>query len=185
MTDSAANLPQRLIHRDEYELLGANGAFEDEDVELLDGRIVYAAEEGPAHAAVCARLNRLLVEAIPGPVGEVRVGNPYALSDLSMPEPDFLVTEPRYSTRTAHPSTASLVIEVARSSRATDLGLKAALYAAAGVPDYWVVDLVRDLVVVHRDPDAMTFRTITSHDRQVPAPLHHPGVAVDLLDLLR
>lgn len=174
----------RPIRRAEYELLGLRGAFDDEKVELLDGQIVFAAEEGPDHAEVCARLTRLLVEGIPGSRGTVRVGNPFALSDLSMPEPDFLVTEPVYSTRRLHPSQTSLVIEVAKTSRAQDLGQKAVLYAAGGVPDYWVVDLVRELVVVHRDPDGLTFRTITSHAEGTLAPLHHDGVSVDVAALL-
>jgi Uma2 family endonuclease len=183
--DQIQALPTRPIHRAEYQLLAMQGAFVDEKVELLDGQIVYAAEEGPSHAAVCARLTRILVEGIPGAVGEVRVGNPFALSDLSLPEPDLLVTEPRYSTRAEHPAIATLVIEVADSSRSRDLGLKTALYAAASVPEYWVVDLVRALVVVHRDPDGLTFRTITSHDSGTVTPMHHPEATVDVATLLR
>ncbi len=50
--------------------------FNDEKVELVEGQVVYAAEEGPPHAAICGRLNRLLIEAIPATEAEVRVGNP-------------------------------------------------------------------------------------------------------------
>lgn len=185
MEHATTHRDTRPITAEEFLWLDGKGAFDDERVELLDGQIMYAAEEGPSHAAVCERLNRVLVEGIPRGQGAVRVGNPYALSDLSMPHPDFLVTSPRYSTRQSHPSTASLVIEVADTSRSRDLGQKATLYAAGGVPDYWVIDLVRELIVVHRDPDALTFRTITSHDDGTVRPLHHPGVAVDVRALLR
>jgi Uma2 family endonuclease len=142
----------RPLFRWEYEALGEQGYFADEKVELLDGRIVVAADEGSPHAAVLRRLNRILIEAIPAEEGEIGVGNPLAISDTSEPEPDLMVIAPASTYRHAHPRTASLVIEVTHTSRLTDLGLKARLYAAAGVDDYWVVDLIRDEIVVHRRP---------------------------------
>lgn len=178
-------LRTRPLYRREYEALGAQGFFADERVELLDGRIVLAAEEGPDHAAVHSRLNRILVEGIPAAEGEVRAGHPLGISELSMPEPDFSVVEPRASYRAAHPTTASLVIEVARTSRRTDLGLKAVLYAAAAIGDYWVVDLVHDEIVVHREPAGTSFASVNRHRDGVVRPLRHPGVAVDVGDLLR
>lgn len=178
-------LRTRPLYRREYEALGAQGFFADEAVELLDGRIVLAAEEGPDHAAVNSRLTRILVEGIPADEGEVRVGNPLGISDLSMPEPDFAVVEPRPNYRAAHPTTASLVIEVARTSRRTDLGLKAVLYAAAAIRDYWVVDLVHDEIVVHREPAGTSFGSMTRHRDGVVRALRHSGVAVDVGDLLR
>ncbi|MBW3604500.1 MAG: Uma2 family endonuclease [Actinobacteria bacterium] len=177
-------LPRRPVYRTEYEALGRQHAFDDESVELLDGQIVYAAEEGPPHAAVAARLARLVIESIPAEHGEVRIGNPIALSDLSEPEPDLFVTTPRHSYRAAHPTTATLVIEVSQTSRRRDLGVKATLYAAAGIPDYWVVDLTRDRVVVHRDPSGSRFRSVTSPDHGILRPLHHPDVQVDVIAVL-
>lgn len=186
VTRYADGIQRRPLYRSEYEALGQQGAFDDERVELLDGEIVYAAEEGPPHAAVCARLTRLLIEAIPASEGEVRVGNPFALSDLSEPEPDFLVAPPQsHSYRTEHPATASLLIEVAETSRGRDLGLKASLYAAGGVPDYWVVDLRREGIIVHRDPAGTTFDSIMRHRDGVVRALHHPRLAVDVRTLLR
>jgi Uma2 family endonuclease len=175
----------RPLYRREYEALAQQGFFADEDVELLDGRIVVVAGEGSDHAAVTRRLTRILIEAIPADQGEVGVGNPLGLSDLSEPQPDFMVIEPRSGYRAAHPTTATLVIEVAHASRRTDLGLKAVLYAAAGIPDYWVVDLTRDEIVVHGQPAGTSFASVTRHRDGVVRPLHHPGVAVDVRDLLR
>ena len=186
MVTTVDELDRRPLHRSEYEALGRQGAFEDEKVELLDGQIVYAAEEGPPHAEVCSRLTRLLVEQIPATEGTVRVGNPFALSDLSEPEPDLLVAPPRPQTyRGGHPTAATLVVEVARASRARDLGVKAGLYAAGGVADYWVVDLTRDEIVVHRDPAGTSFGAVTRHRDGLVRPLHHPQVAVDVGALLR
>lgn len=185
MSESELCLPTRPLYRTEYEALGAMGFFEDERVELLDGQIVLAAEEGPAHSGVYRRLARILFDAIPAAQGEVGVGNPISLSDLSSPQPDFMVIAPSDAYIQTHPTTASLVIEVANASRRLDLGLKAVLYAAAGIPDYWVVDLVRDEIVVHREPAVKTWKSITRHREGVVTALHHPAVAVDVKALLR
>jgi Uma2 family endonuclease len=178
-------LPRRPVYRSEYEALGRQGAFDDESVELLDGRIVYSAEEGPPHADVATRLSRLFIESIPADAGDVRIGNPIAISDLSEPEPELFVTTPRQSYRAAHPTTATLVIEVSQTSRRRDLGAKAALYASAEIPDYWVVDLTGDRFVVHRDPSGPRFASVTSVRDGILIPLHHPDVRVDVMALLR
>lgn len=185
-TRSADEIQRRPLYRAEYEALGQLGTFDEEKVELLDGHLVYAAEEGPPHAAVCARIARTLFEAIPAREGEIRVGNPFALSELSEPEPDFLVAPPQpHNYRAGHPETASLIIEVAETSRDRNLGLKVCLYAAAGVSDYWVVDVAREEVVVHREPAGTTFKGVTHHrEDRVPA-LHHPSFEVDVRALLR
>lgn len=175
----------RPLYRREYEALAEQGYFADEDIELLDGRIVLAADEGPPHAGVSSRLNRILVESIGVEEGEVRVGSPLAISDLSLPHPDFAVVAPRVSYRAAHPTTASLVIEVSHSSRRTDLGLKAVLHAAAGIADYWVVDLGRDELVVHRQPVGATFGSVVRHRHGPVSALNHPRVVIDVRDLLR
>lgn len=184
MSESELCLPTRPLYRTEYEALGALGFFDDEKVELLDGQVVLAAEEGSTHGAVYRRLARILIEAIPAAEGEVGVGNPLSLSNLSSPQPDFMVVPPSDFYREAHPTTASLVIEVAKASRRLDLGFKAVLYAAAGIPEYWVVDLVRDEIVVHREPAVKTWESITRHRDGVVRALRHPAVAVDVRALL-
>lgn len=185
ITDTELAPRIRPLYRREYEALVEQGFFADEDLELLDGRIVRAAEEGPPHAGINSRLTRVLIEAIPAEEGEVRVGSPLAISDLSLPHPDFAVVAPLVSYRAAHPTTASLVIEVADSSRRTDLGFKAVLYAAAGIRDYWVVDLTRDELVVLREPAGTTFGAVTRHRDGVMRAMAHPGLAVDVRSLLR
>lgn len=185
LTEPEQTLQTRPLHRREFQSLADQGYFDDEDIELLDGRIVLAAEEGPPHAGTNSRLNRMLIEAIPAEEGEVRVGSPLAISDLSQPHPDFAVVTPQVGYQSVHPTTATLLIEVARSSRRTDLGLKAVLYAAAGIEDYWVVDLIRDELVVHREPAGTTFASITRHRDGPVTALHHPGVVIDPRHLLR
>jgi Uma2 family endonuclease len=92
-----------------------------------------------------------------------------------------------------HPGTAYLVIEVAFSSQRIDLVHKAPIYAAAGVPEYWVIDLVRRVVAVHREPgppavgdgsvgEGATYRALETVS--FDSPLSVLGVTIRLADLL-
>lgn len=108
-----------------------------------------------------------------------------AADDLSEPEPDLYVTSPDAVARRGLPTAASLVVEVAGSSRTYDLGVKAGLYARVGVPDYWVVDLGNDCVVVHGQPSASGYRHVEPVAAGAVSALHHAGVQVDVAVLLR
>lgn len=175
----------RPLYRVEYDALVAQGFLVDEPVELIDGRLLARSPEGDRHSTVIRRLNRLFVEAIAADEGDIGVGNPIALSDLSEPEPDLAVFPPAAVYRAGHPSTATLVIEVSRSSLRRDRTVKRRLYAQAGIPEYWIVDLVHDVLIVHRNLCGDEYGTITRHDRGEVAPHLHPGLRVDVDDLLR
>jgi Uma2 family endonuclease len=140
------------IDRDGSYQLADAGAFAGKKVELIDGVLVAMnAMRGP-HASSMMRLNRLLTAQLDDRVW-VRAGLPLAVSRHSEPEPDFaLVSDEAMSAAEEHPSTANLVIEVADASHEYDLGLKALLYAAAIIPEYWVVDLQTHKLVVHLEP---------------------------------
>lgn len=153
----------RPIRRDEYERMVELGLFEDEKVELLEGVIVTMSPQGPDHADVIDELLERFVSALRGRA-RVRVQSSYAASNTSEPEPDLAVVPPRRHGH-AHPSEAYLIVEVARTTRKKDRGLKAALYAASGVEEYWVVDLVDEVVVVHRQSDGGEYLAVTTHAR--------------------
>jgi Uma2 family endonuclease len=84
----------------------------------------------------------------------VRTGHPFDASQWSVPEPDITVVSgaPRDYLK-QHPSAAHLVVEVAASSLAQDRLTKAPIYAAAGIPEYWIVNLRREQLEVYRSPD--------------------------------
>ena len=173
----------RPLYRVEYDALVEQGFLDDEGVELLEGELVYASEEGPDHAVTMRRLARILFDAIPASEGEIGTGNPIAATDLSEPEPDLSVFPPAHAYRAHHPTEASLLIEVSRTSLRRDLTVKARIYAQAQVPDYWVVDVAKRRVVVHRDPQADGYATVTRHRDGVLHPLRHPAVAVAVIPL--
>jgi Uma2 family endonuclease len=180
---SAANIPIEEIHRhslDAYHRLIEAGAFDEDDhVELLHGLLVEMSPKSPAHERAIRWLNRWLVNGVDDATHEVGVGCPLTLVD-SEPEPDFVVLE-RGTPSPYHPATAALAIEVAVSSLRRDLRIKAPLYAAAGVQEYWVIDLGGQRIVVHREPggDGYAVREVLgARDR-----LQATSVALPALDI--
>lgn len=140
---------------DEYERIGQVGVFgEDDRVELLDGEIFRRTPIGPVHASIVDRLNRLLVQRL-GDRAIVRVQNPVRLAPYSEPQPDLALVSFRrdfYQSHHPAPEDVLLVVEVADSSLALDRGVKVPLYARARIPQVWLIDLVAQRVLVHRDP---------------------------------
>ena len=148
----------RGLRRAEYDQLARGGAFGDERIVLIRGELIRMSPQGNEHSWCIRRLTMLLAPAL-GDRADVQVQLPFAASDDSEPEPDLSVV-PRVETIEDHPSTALLVIEVAASSLRVDLRIKVPLYAAAGVPEVWVVDVKRGVVHVHRDPAGELYETV-------------------------
>ena len=137
-----------------YFRLVDDGLIERDDrVELLEGVVVSMSPQNPPHATTVSKVARALA-ALVGERGAVRVQLPFLAGAASVPEPDVAVvpgSEDAYMT--THPTTALLVVEVADTSLAQDRLTKAAIYAAAGVPQYLLVNLRDDCVEVFRRPD--------------------------------
>lgn len=170
----------RGLTRSQYDTLVNAGALDGQPVELLEGVLVEMAPQGEPHAHAIVRLTRHLVRALPDP-WVVRVQLPLAAGEMSEPEPDLAVTDDA-PLGTGHPRTAVLVIEVARTSLRADLTHKPRVYAAAGVDQYWVVDLDREEVVVATDPTDAGYTRVTR--RPWTARLAVLGVPVVLSELL-
>ena len=173
----------RNFSRRDYEnMIRAGILGEDDHVELIGGRIVDMSPEGPVHAGaidLCAEVLRRVF----GNEHTVRVQHPLAVDFEDEPEPDVAVVRggPR-EYLAEHPHTAVLVVEVAESSLAHDRGDKAALYARAGLADYWIVNLVDRRLEVHRDPTPGGYRSVrvlAAGDEIAPlaAPSTHVAVA--------
>lgn len=144
---------QARLRVEDYLLLDEHGAFGEAKTELIDGIIYYMNAQWTRHARTKSRLSRMLgnrleelgsdLEAI----SEVSV----RVADDGLPQPDIVLT--RFEgDRIMTADTVALAVEVAETTLSTDLGRKAALYAAAGIPEYWVVDLDGGRVIVHDGP---------------------------------
>lgn len=161
-------VPRHRLTLDDYHRLGDAGILGEADrVELLDGQLVDMAPIGPRHALAVDALNELLVTALAGRAG-VRVQNPVELDARTEPQPDIaLVRRPWRGYPAAHPPPDDilLLVEVADASLEVDSGAKLALYANAGIREFWIVDLTTDGVYVHRTPRGGKYDLITRVER--------------------
>lgn len=146
----------------DYFRLGEVGIIgEDERVELVDGEIIEMTPIGSRHSSCVARLIRILLPLVGD--AELRIQDVLHLQEERDPEPDAAVYRPRSDDyETAHPTAtdALLVVEVADSSLLYDRTVKMEHYAEAGIPEYWVVDLRRNVVIVSRNPVAGQFMDV-------------------------
>ena len=179
--------------REEYERLVDVGVLRpDERVELIKGEIVEVPPQHGPHATG-VRLAQIVLQGIFGAGFDVRAQLPLALGPHSEPEPDVAVVvgAPR-DYKQGHPTTAVLVVEIAETRLGFDRDTKGSIYAAAGIPEYWIVNLVDRHLEIYRDPAAIPgapyghgyrTRTIALPGETVPTPSPTDArVAVD--DLL-
>lgn len=146
-----ANPKPRYWTRDEYYRLADLGFFRGQRAERIGGQIVVMSPQGFAHYTALDKAADAL-RPVFGPGYWVRTQAPLELGQASDPEPDVSVVAGRREDYTNHPTAAVLAVEVSDTTLAYDRGEKASLYAAAGVPDYWVVDINGRRVEVFRDP---------------------------------
>ena len=172
--------------REAFEKLAEVGLIEpDARLELIDGEILQKmSPQSARHFAAVLKVEEAL-RALFGPGYVVRVQGPLALDPYSEPEPDVAVVEGTIDDYVeAHPSTAVLVVEVADASLQFDRTRKAALYARAGIPDYWIVNLLDGVLEVLRQPEGDAYRermVLAPHEQM--APLARPGASLEVARL--
>jgi Uma2 family endonuclease len=112
------------------------------------------------------------------------VQDPVRLSEISEPQPDLALLRDRedfYARNHPGPADVLLVVEVADSSLRFDQDTKAALYAAHGIPEMWLVDLRARRLIRHRAPQEGVYMQIDEPDLDLPLEIPAlPGVAIDL-----
>lgn len=166
----------------EYDVVVEAGLLDQESVELLEGALVRMSPQRPAHAEAVRRVVRVLTVQV-GAGWVLSVQSPFVAGDLSEPEPDIaVVPDEDYSGR--HPSSAALVVEVARSSRAIDLGVKARIYGASGVAEYWVLDLASRSVHAHRVPAASGYGELVVYEDGPVVTAAEPRLRIDVDEVL-
>jgi Uma2 family endonuclease len=178
-------LPVRRFSVKEYHRMIQSGILTDEDhVELLEGWIVPKMARNPRHDAVIALLhNEVIGPRLPK--GWFCRGQSAITTRDSEPEPDLAIVRGRsldYLKRHPGPKDMALVIEVADTSIRRDRVIKARLYARAGIPVYWIVNLAGNRVEVHTEPsgpaDAPCYRQRHTYGRTRSVPLELDGTTV-------
>ena len=150
---TAPGLPARCSVDEFFALVDRGLLHPDDRVELLEGVVVAMASENPWHASGVRLVARALAPAV-GDRAFVDQQHCVVLGDSSVPYPDVQVLPGRLSDYfTRHPSTALLVVEVADGTLVQDRLTKAGIYAAAGIPEYWIVSRRDDLVIVSTQPN--------------------------------
>jgi hypothetical protein len=172
---------------EEYQLMGEAGILSRNDrLELIDGEVVAMTPIGHRHAACVTRATRELVLSV-GDRAIVQPQSPIRLDLHNEPQPDVVLLRPRddfYASRHRAPEDILLVIECADSSLEYDRDVKGPLYAAAGVPEYWLADLTTNVVTRYRSPEQGRYQSVEHLRRgQSIAPTLLPAcaIAVDVL----
>ena len=154
---AASTAPRPLTMRtvEQFHHMGGLGWFAGRRPFLLDGVIWEQGPMNPPHASAVFLLSKLL-ETVFGAGWVVRPQLPLKLDEHNDPLPDVAVcTGAAEDYFDAHPTSAPLVVEVSDTTLQLDLTKKAERYAAAGVPEYWVLDLEGQRLFVLRDPQAL------------------------------
>lgn len=173
--------PRKRWTRSECLALEAAGLLDQQHLELIEGELIDKMGKKRPHVDAATLLQEWLIRVFGG-----RFVNPEAPIDVAPedkptnePQPDLIVLRSDYSgfrSATPQPQDLRLVVEIADTTLAFDLTTKAALYARAGIVEYWVLDVPGRCLIVHREPQGGQYRSVVAygHDESV-APLSAPS----------
>ena len=172
--------PRKLWTRDQCEQLEQAGLLDQQRLELVDGELINKMGKNRPHVNAMAMMVKWLSQFF-----DLELVNQEASIDVAPednptnePQPDLVVlNKPTYqlSAGNPRPQDLHLVIEVSDTSLYFDLTRKAALYARAGIVEYWVLDVTAHKLFVHREPQAGKYQSITEYTEQESvAPLAAP-----------
>ena len=172
------------LRRSLFEELIERGLFhEDDRIQLLEGVLVQMSPQGDAHARAIVKLTNVLARRL-GARADVAPQVPFRAGDYSRPEPDLAIW-PLAEDGAPPPERPLLVIEVAVSSLRDDRLVMAPIYAAAGVPEYWIVNLVDGVIERHTEPQSDRYARIEPlRPGQVVRFVAMPDIEIAIADLI-
>jgi Uma2 family endonuclease len=177
----------RLTVDDYHRMSRAGILHEDDRVELIEGELIEMAVIGSHHFATVNKLNRQFSDEA-GDTYIVSVQNPVRLSRHSEPQSDLALLRPhadQYASGLPGPEDVLLIVEVSDSTVTADRKVKLPLYAAAGIPDAWLVNIPRRSVEVHLEPRGGRYQQVTVFRKGERIPLMVlPEVSVAVEDIL-
>ncbi len=173
--------------REYYAMVEAGVFTEDSRVELIRGDII---QMSPIHSPHSGTLKGLVGLVTAGLAGRAVFGvqDPIVLADDTEPQPDLSICKPRADNYTrSHPTPDEilLVVEVADSSLRYDRDTKMPLYAAAGIAEFWLLDLTANVLEVYRTPSGNGYdsmRRLKAGDQV--SPLAFPDLILEVAALL-
>lgn len=173
--------PRKRWTRAECEALSSAGLLDQQRLELIEGELINKMGKNRPHVRSVKRLFRWLIEVFgwdfvhqETPIDVAPEDNP-----TSEPEPDLIVLardESEFAQHNPGPQDLRLVVEVADSSLSFDRTMKAALYARAGIVEYWVLDILGRRLIVHREPHGGRYTSVVAYgEDESVAPLAAPA----------
>jgi Uma2 family endonuclease len=171
--------PRKRWTRAECATLEASGLLDRENLELVEGELISKMGKKRPHVNSFTLLQEWFVQVfgfrlvnVEAPIDVAPEDNP-----TNEPVPDLIVLrkDPSHLTSNPRPQDLALALEIADSSLSFDLRVKAALYARAGVPEYWVLDVAGRRLLVHRNPQAGTYADVAAYsEHESVSPLAAP-----------
>jgi Uma2 family endonuclease len=187
-TTAAEGLPRRRFTVAELEQMTAAGILdEDERIELIGGEIVPMAAKGNHHEVLKTALTIYWARILPADL-LFTPETTFRLSIDTYLEPDFVFYPKAGGLKELNAATARLVVEIADTSLAYDIGRKAGLYAAFEVAELWVINAVTLETRIHREPTPTGYRSIVDlppGQRLVPELAPELAVVLSELELER
>lgn len=157
---------RKFTYRELVEMERAGIIQEDQHVELLGGQLIVMTIH-PPHAAAVSHFNRRLQQVF-ADRAQVITQSPLRLSDDleddNLPQPDVMLVAGPEKVYTDHPRPADvyLLVEVSYSTLLKDRSVKLPLYAAHGIPEVWIVNLVQKQIEVYTEPHGAEYLTRTT-----------------------
>lgn len=186
----AAHPKRKRWTRTELARFAESGLLDVERYELIGGELIEIAGKDKPHQVTLTLLTEWLRSLFP--YRQVQEEFPIPVSgpdaEINDPQPDAVVLkEPvtAYLNRDHGPEDVLLAVEVSDTTASFDLSVKASLYARAGIREYWVIDIRRRRIVVHREPRSGAYGRITSvaADHKVQL-LVKPGAEIEVSKLI-
>jgi Uma2 family endonuclease len=171
-------LPVAPLSTDQYLRMIDAGILESEKVELIGGHIIPMAPAGPEHTGSVFKLTAVFAPFADRFVMAVQAT--IVMTEGQVLEPDFALLSPRadrYMTELPRAADVQLVVESSATSLEKDRTVKLPIYASAGIPEYWIVDLINNQLEVYRDPSGRVYadKRILAGDESI-TPLACPEV---------
>jgi Uma2 family endonuclease len=175
--------PHRFTLDDVLRMQATGILDESARVELIDGGLVEMASEGASHTRAKMQIAYALMAQAKGEI-VVIVDSTLRLAPTYAPDPDLYLYDASLPLDRVNGANVGLVIEVAQSTVAKDLSIKAEFYAQHGVRDYWVVDVNTNAITVHRALNGGVYRDVVQYSaRDTLTSLVFPALTLCLADL--
>jgi Uma2 family endonuclease len=181
-----SSMDKKLFTVSELLRMDEAGLFRDERVELIHGEILLM-PKGSRHQARVDRITALFARTL-SDRAIFRVQGPLLVDNYNLPEPDAMLMKPRtdfYESQHPRPEDVLLLVEVADSSIQRDREVKLALYAIAGIREYWIEDVLKDALLIFREPAGDKYEAcLTLHRGDTASPLCFPDIQFKVDEIL-